>query len=151
MFLIRVGAKLCRTVALQDRSFPASHHDKNLRLYQIQYINVFQMFFHFHLMISWNFFDRFVIFNCSLNIVLCGSQPRSCRPPNTACFPCHLNQTHLIQIINRDSNAWIGGVRQRWDEKRAVLGASRNVVGNHCLMICEWRIFSVILYHCCAT
>ncbi len=26
-------------------------------------------------------------------------QPRSWRPPNTACFPCHLNQTHLIQII----------------------------------------------------
>ncbi len=29
-----------------------------------------------------------------------GSQPRSWSPPNTACFPCHLNQTHLIQIIS---------------------------------------------------
>ncbi len=55
MCLIRVEAKLCRTVALQDRSFPASHHDSNLRLDQMQYINVFQVFFPFHLMISWHF------------------------------------------------------------------------------------------------
>ncbi len=53
--LIRVGAKLCRTVALQDRSFPALHYDTNLRLYQMQSINVFQVFFPFYLMISWHF------------------------------------------------------------------------------------------------
>ncbi len=29
-----------------------------------------------------------------------GSQPHSWRPPSTACFPCLLNQTHLIQIIS---------------------------------------------------
>ncbi len=43
--LIRVGAKLCRTVALQDPSFPGPHYDTNLSLYQMQYINAFQVFF----------------------------------------------------------------------------------------------------------
>jgi len=29
-------------------------HDTDLRMYQIQYINVFQVFFPFYLMISWH-------------------------------------------------------------------------------------------------
>ncbi len=63
--LIRVGAKLCRTVALQDPSFPGPHYDTNLSLYQMQYINAFQVgFFPFRLLISllfWQIWEHFVL------------------------------------------------------------------------------------------
>ncbi len=149
MFLIRVGAKLCRTVALQDRSFPASHHDKNLRLYQIKYINVFQMFFHFHLMISWNFFDRFLIALWTLSYVVPNHVPVG--PPTLHVFHVTLIKHTWFRSLIEIPWPELGVSDKGEMKKRAVLGASRNVVGNHCLMICEWRIFSVILNHCCAT
>ncbi len=51
-------------------------------------------------------------------------KPRSWRPPNIACFPCLLTQTHLIQIISslvKTPRPELG-VRQRRDTKCAVLG-----------------------------
>ncbi len=71
-------------------------------------------------------------------------------PPNTAHFPCLLNQTPDLdhQLVCSDSKTWNGCVRQRRDAKCAVLGGLQDVVGNH------WCTVSVITgghfhYRCC--
>ncbi len=56
------------------------------------------------------------------------------RPPNTACFPCHLNQTHLIQILSSlvvTPRPELGVSDKGEMQNVRCWRASRNVDGNH--------------------